>query len=173
MVEFKQTETFRRWRTRLKDERTRVLIASRLDRLAFGNAGDVRPVGQGISELRIDYGPGYRIYFQKRGSTIIILLCGGDKARRPTTSRRRSACQANGAKRMAERLTTYDPAEDLGSDAAIAIFMAEAFQTNDVGYISHALGVVARAKGMAQIAHQTGLSREQLYRSFSEKGNPP
>jgi len=80
MVELKQTETFRRWRTRLKDERTRVLIASRLDRLAFGNAGDVRPVGQGISELRIDYGPGYRIYFQKRGSTIIILLCGGDKS---------------------------------------------------------------------------------------------
>lgn len=73
---------------------------------------------------------------------------------------------------MAERLTSYDPAEDLGSDEAIAMFMAEAFQTNDVGYISHALGVVARAKGMAQIAEQTGLSREQLYRSFSEKGNP-
>ena len=73
---------------------------------------------------------------------------------------------------MAERLTTYDPAEDLGSDEAIAIFMAEAFQTNDAGYIAHALGVVARAKGMAQIAGQTGLSREQLYRSFSEKGNP-
>ena len=72
---------------------------------------------------------------------------------------------------MAERLTTYDPAEDLGSDEAIAMFMAEAFQTNDAGYISHALGVVARAKGMAQIAEQTGLSREQLYRSFSEKGN--
>jgi probable addiction module antidote protein len=73
---------------------------------------------------------------------------------------------------MAEKLTTYDPAEDLGSNEAIAIFMAEAFQTNDVSYISHALGVVARAKGMAQIAVQTGLSREQLYRSFSEKGNP-
>jgi probable addiction module antidote protein len=71
-----------------------------------------------------------------------------------------------------EKLTTYDPAEDLGSKEAIAIFMAEAFQTNDAGYISHALGVVARAKGMAQIAKQTGLSREQLYRSFSEKGNP-
>jgi probable addiction module antidote protein len=71
---------------------------------------------------------------------------------------------------MAERLTNYDPAEDLGSDEAIAVFMAEAFQTNDVGYISHALGVVARAKGMAQIASQTGLSREQLYRSFSAKG---
>jgi probable addiction module antidote protein len=73
---------------------------------------------------------------------------------------------------MAEKLTTYDSAEDLGSDEAIAIFMAEAFQTNDVSYISHALGVVARAKGMAEIASQTGLSREQLYRSFSEKGNP-
>ena len=73
---------------------------------------------------------------------------------------------------MAEKLTKYDPAEDLASDEAIATFMAEAFQTNDVAYISHALGVVARAKGMAQIAEQTGLSREQLYRSFSEKGNP-
>jgi probable addiction module antidote protein len=73
---------------------------------------------------------------------------------------------------MTEKLTNYDPAEDLRSDGAIAIFMAEAFQTNDAAYISHALGVVARAKGMAQIASQTGLSREQLYRSFSEKGNP-
>ena len=73
---------------------------------------------------------------------------------------------------MAEKLTNYDPAEDLGSDEAIAIFMAEALETNDVGYISHALGVVARTKGMAQIAEQTGLSREQLYRSFSKKGNP-
>ena len=73
---------------------------------------------------------------------------------------------------MAKKLTTYDPAEDLTSDKAIAIFMAEALQTNDAGYIAHALGVVARAKGMAEIASQTGLSREQLYRSFSENGNP-
>ena len=73
---------------------------------------------------------------------------------------------------MADRLSNYDPAEDLGSEEAIAVFMAEAFATNDVSYISHALGVVARAKGMAQIAEKTGLSREQLYRSFSAKGNP-
>lgn len=73
---------------------------------------------------------------------------------------------------MAEKLITYDPAEDLTSDETIAIYMAEAFQTSDAGYIAHALGVVARAKGMAQIAGQTGLSREQLYRSFSENGNP-
>jgi probable addiction module antidote protein len=73
---------------------------------------------------------------------------------------------------MGENLTTYDPAEDLVSDEAIAQFMAEAFATEDSSYIAHALGVVARAKGMAQIAQQTGLSREQLYRSFSEDGNP-
>jgi putative addiction module killer protein len=69
---------------RLKDERARVLIASRLDRLGFGNPGDVKPVGQGISELRIDYGPGYRVYFMRRGSEIIILLCGGDKSTQAT-----------------------------------------------------------------------------------------
>lgn len=73
---------------------------------------------------------------------------------------------------MAEKLTAYDPAEDLNSDEAVAIFMAEAFRTNDAAYIAHALGVVARAKGMTRIAEQTGLSREQLYRSFSENGNP-
>jgi putative addiction module killer protein len=80
MIEFKQSETFRKWRIRLKDERIRALIASRLDRLAFGNAGDVKPVGQGISELRIDHGPGYRVYFMRRSNAIIILLCGGDKS---------------------------------------------------------------------------------------------
>ncbi len=73
---------------------------------------------------------------------------------------------------MAEKLTTYDPAEDLTSNSAIAAFMAEAFATEDTSYIAHALGVVARAKGMTEIAGQTGLSREQLYRSFSEHGNP-
>ena len=73
---------------------------------------------------------------------------------------------------MAEKLTTYDPAEDLTTNATIATFMAEAFATEDTSYIAHALGVVARARGMTEIAGQTGLSREQLYRSFSEHGNP-
>lgn len=73
---------------------------------------------------------------------------------------------------MPKKLTIYDPAEDLTSDEAIAEFMAEAFITNDASYIARALGVVARAKGMTQISGQTGLSREQLYRSFSGAGNP-
>lgn len=80
MIEIKQTETFKNWRMQLKDTRALGLIASRLDRLSFGHAGDVESVGEGISELRIHYGPGYRIYFRRNGNTIIILLCGGDKS---------------------------------------------------------------------------------------------
>ena len=73
---------------------------------------------------------------------------------------------------MVEKLTPFDPADGLTSDEAIAAFMEEAFRTAEAGYIAHALGVVARAKGMTKIASETGLSREQLYRSFSEDGNP-
>ena len=80
MIELRQTEAFSTSWTKLKDERARGLIAARLDRLAYGLAGDVESVGHGISELRIHSGPGYRVYFQKRGHTIIVLLCGGDKS---------------------------------------------------------------------------------------------
>jgi probable addiction module antidote protein len=73
---------------------------------------------------------------------------------------------------MTEKLTPYDPAEDLTTDHAVADFMAYAFETSDPAYVAHALGVVARARGMTQLAKQTGLSREQLYRSFSAEGNP-
>ena len=80
MFELQQTATFAKWRQRLKDVRARAIIASRLDRLAYGHIGDAQPIGDGISELRIHYGPGYRIYFQQRGTTLIILLCGGNKS---------------------------------------------------------------------------------------------
>lgn len=79
MIELKQTETFAKWESRLKDKRARTIIASRLMRLAEGLSGDVKPVGEGVSELRIHYGSGYRVYFQRRGNLLIILLCGGDK----------------------------------------------------------------------------------------------
>ncbi len=73
---------------------------------------------------------------------------------------------------MAEKLTPFDPAEMLTSDEAVTAFMEDAFKTRDAGFIAHALGVAARTKGMTQIADETGLSREQLYRSFSQSGNP-
>jgi putative addiction module killer protein len=100
MLELKQTEVFRKWRAGLKDERVRALIASRLDRLAFGHAGDAEPVGEGVSELRIHYGPGYRIYFMRRGKFLIILLSGGDKSTQGKNIRT--------AKRLAKEWGDYD-----------------------------------------------------------------
>ncbi|BAO83873.1 MAG: type II toxin-antitoxin system RelE/ParE family toxin [Betaproteobacteria bacterium] len=79
MIELKQTETFCKWFAKLRDERATTAISLRLARLAYGHTGDAEPVGNGVSELRIHYGPGYRVYFQRRGDTIYLLLCGGDK----------------------------------------------------------------------------------------------
>jgi putative addiction module killer protein len=79
MLKIVKSATFDRWFSRLRDSRARARIAVRIDRLAFGNSGDVRPVGSGISELRIDYGPGYRVYYLQRGTSLVVLLCGGDK----------------------------------------------------------------------------------------------
>jgi len=80
VITLKQTEVFRKWENKLKDKQVKALIAARLLRLANGLSGDVEPVGNGISELRIHHGKGYRIYFKKIENTIIILLCGGDKS---------------------------------------------------------------------------------------------
>jgi putative addiction module killer protein len=79
MVLIRKTNLFMKWLTELRDQKAIARIQIRIDRLALGNPGDVRPVGSGISEMRIDYGPGYRVYFSQRGSDLVILLCGGDK----------------------------------------------------------------------------------------------
>ncbi|MNF91239.1 hypothetical protein D3C85_623280 [compost metagenome] len=75
-----QTDTFANWHTALRDLRARIAIARRIDRAAAGNLGDVKPVGEGVSEMRVDVGPGYRLYFTRRGEMLILLLCGGDKS---------------------------------------------------------------------------------------------
>lgn len=77
--EVRETNEFHVWLGRLKDREARAVIARRIDRISQGNLGDVKSVGDGVSELRIDYGPGYRVYFVKRRLTLIVLLCGGDK----------------------------------------------------------------------------------------------
>jgi putative addiction module killer protein len=79
MPEVRQTESFVRWLTGLRDRRARARVQVRIDRLALGNPGDVKPVGGGLSEMRIDCGPGYRVYFVERGTAVVILLAGGDK----------------------------------------------------------------------------------------------
>jgi putative addiction module killer protein len=79
MIEVRQTEVYSQWFDDLRDRQARARINARIRRLSLGNPGDVRPVGEGVSEMRIDYGPGYRVYFVRRGQTMVVLLAGGDK----------------------------------------------------------------------------------------------
>jgi putative addiction module killer protein len=79
MIEVRETPEFTRWLAALKDQRAVLHIVRRISRVAAGNTGDAKSVGGSVSELRIDYGPGYRVYFTRRGQTVVILLCGGDK----------------------------------------------------------------------------------------------
>ena len=79
MIEIRETEIYSQWFKSLRNRQAKARIDIRIRRLSMGNPGDVKPVGQGVSELRIDYGPGYRVYFIQQGETLIILLAGGDK----------------------------------------------------------------------------------------------
>ena len=79
MIEIRKTEVYVKWLDGLRDVKARARVLARTERLAAGNAGDVKPVGEGVSEMRIDYGPGYRVYYKKHGREVVILLAGGDK----------------------------------------------------------------------------------------------
>jgi putative addiction module killer protein len=80
VIEIRQTDQYGKWFEKLADHRAKARIDVRIRRMSLGNFGDVKPVGEGISELRIDYGPGYRVYFTRKGNQIIVLLAGGDKS---------------------------------------------------------------------------------------------
>lgn len=79
MIEIRQTEDYSRWFERLRDRQARARILARIRRLSLGNSGEVKSVGEGVSEMKIDYGPGYRVYYKQRGKTLVVLLAGGDK----------------------------------------------------------------------------------------------
>jgi putative addiction module killer protein len=79
MPELRKTELYAKWLDGLRDIQARARVLARVERLAMGNPGDVKPVGEGVSEMRIDYGPGYRVYYKQKGRELIILLAGGDK----------------------------------------------------------------------------------------------
>ena len=93
-IEIRQTETYARWFAALRDPQAKARIVVRIRRLSLGNAGDAKPVGGGVCELRIDYGPGYRLYFVRRGEALVLLLTGGDKSRQQADIARAKALAA-------------------------------------------------------------------------------
>ena len=96
MIEIRKTESFAKWIDGLRDIRARARVLARIQRLACGNFGDAKPVGEGVSELRIDYGPGYRVYYKRQGKQLVVLLAGGDK--------RTQKCDIEKALRLAREL---------------------------------------------------------------------
>jgi len=96
VIEVVQTDEFETWLAELRDRRAAARIAARIDRLRLGNPGRVEAVGEGVSEMKIDYGPGYRVYFKRRGEALVVLLCGGDKSDQASDIQR--------AKALADRL---------------------------------------------------------------------
>ena len=140
-------------------------INVRLRRLSLGNPGDVRPVGEGVSELRIDYGPGYRVYFVRRGIAVTMLLCGGDKRIQKTgISPRQSGWRFNCRINVwLLKTIPWDAADHLTSAESIAAYLDAALEDGDPDLIRAALGDVARAKGMTEIAEATGLSRTPAF----------
>ena len=121
MIEVRQTDVFADWFAGLRDREARARITVRIRRLALGNPGDVKPVGGGVLEMRIDYGRGYRVYFVRRGETIVVLLCGGDKAEPGSRHRARprtgagSLERAHGSQNAGSgmRLTPWKPRRTL------------------------------------------------------------
>ena len=166
MAEFqvvKTTAGFNRWFRKLKDPQAKARIAVRIRRLQTGLFGDMREMGGQVFELRIDYGPGYRVYGTRTEGVMVLLLCGGDKRTQPVGCTRR-----RGDMKTSEfRVEDY-----LDSDEMIAAYLTAALEEDDPEFFRMALGDVARARGMAGVAQAAGVGRESLYKSLSAEGNP-
>jgi putative addiction module killer protein/probable addiction module antidote protein len=175
MIEVRKTEIFTRWFESLKDRRAKARIQVRIDRMEMDNFGDVAPVGEGVSELRIFYGPGYRVYFVQIGPTVIILLSGGVKnTQQSDIAEAKEIAQQLESWIMATKTTRWDSAEHLKTEEDIQLYLEACFEEagDDPAFIVHAFGVIARAKNMSQLARDTGLTREGLYKALSPDGNP-
>jgi probable addiction module antidote protein/putative addiction module killer protein len=167
MIEVRQTAEFSRWLRSLRDANAFARIVGRIRRMEQGNPGDSRPVGHGIMEMRIDYGPGYRVYYLFQGPSIILLWRGQAYA-----GQRHPASSAIGKGKLMLKTTRFDAAEYLDTEERQVAYITAALETGDADFVRDALGLVARARGMGQVAKMAGLNRESLYRALGETGNP-
>lgn len=175
MIEVRQTDEYAEWFKSLRDRQARARINTRIGRLTLGKPGDVKPVGEGVLELRIDYVPGYRIDDTRHGETVVILLAGGNMRSqnrdiKTALEQARKLQEAGMPKKTKTR--PWDAAEHLESKEDMAAYLEAALEDGDPALVAAALGDIARAKGMANIARETGLGRESLYKALSPEGNP-
>ncbi|MGZ8388758.1 MAG: addiction module antidote protein, partial [Rhodoplanes sp.] len=130
-------------------------------------------VGSGVSEMRIDYGPGYRVYFVRRGDMVVVLLCGGDKRNQDRDMRAPSNSRGKFREGdMARKTQLWDAADTLETKEDIAAYLDAVLEDGDPDLLKAALGDIARAKGMTEIAQAAGLGRANLYKALSPDGNP-
>jgi probable addiction module antidote protein/putative addiction module killer protein len=172
VLEVQKTDEFDKWLSGLADQKAQAKIVSRIERLGLGNRGDVKPVGEGVSEMRVPYGPGYRVYFKQTGKTIVLLRAAVTSPHKRRISSERRELLPNYERKQMIKISKFDAADYLKTPEAIAAYLTEALATDDAAYICAALDTIARAKGMTSVAKETGLSRESLYKSFSGSSKP-
>jgi putative addiction module killer protein/probable addiction module antidote protein len=168
---------FKEWLDGLKDIAARQKVRIRLDRVRLGNLGKNRSVGEGVYELKIVYGPGYRVYYGLDKKTVVLLLLGGDKSSQKRTSLRpeRIGRTIKGERAMVKKTTTYqeDLIEALKDPREAAAYLNAAMEEGDRELFLLALRNVAEAHGgMAAVSEKAKLNRESMYRMLSKKGNP-
>lgn len=168
----KQTPEFEKWLKSLKEKIAKAKILMRLERMEEGNFGDVEPVGDGLSELRIHQGKGYRIYFGNKNNQIVILLCGGDKSTQQLDIKKAKILAKNGDFSMNGGLKKFDVVEYLEDEEDIQAYLNAAIEEGDTKYFFKALGNIARARNISQLSKDAGMSREGIYKALSGEGNP-
>lgn len=174
MNTFLRSTEFDAWLFELADLKAKARILARLNSAMLGNFGDCEPVGEGVSEMRVHVGAGYRVYFVRVGSTIYLLLCGGDKSsqRRDIARAKKLARGAQGDESMTTDFARFDISEYLDDERLIAEYLSAAMEDPNPDVFLAALGDVAKARGMAQIAKETGLGRESLYKALTSGAHP-
>jgi probable addiction module antidote protein/putative addiction module killer protein len=174
LSEVRQTEAFTAWFSALRDRQAKARIAARIERLALGNPGDARLVGEGVSELRIDHGPSYRVYFVQLKRRSWFCLQAAINVRRAGTYRSPWRRRALWRRNFLAGLKTlpWKTEDHLETPKDIAAYLEAVFEDGDPELITYALGAVARSKGMTEIARKTKLGRQNLYKALSPDGHP-
>ncbi len=174
-MEIKRLAEFDLWFDGLKDAVTKARLTARLKKASLGNLGDIKSVGEGVWEMREFFGPGWRMYYVQRGDVIILMLGGGTKDTQGTDIQRAKALlqtlEDSIMVKIAD-LPTFDAADYLDSEEVITAYLNAILEENDPALLASALGDIAKARGIAQIAKEAGLGRESLYKALREGASP-